>query len=230
VNSPRIVLFDIDGTLMRGAGPQHKEALVEGAHSVMGVRCTLDNIDTSGRLDRDLISLMLSNAGIAKRRIVPGMTRIMEAVQIHYAFHCRADFSGKLCPGVKDTLELLADRGIPIGLVTGNLSAIAWRKLQNAQIDHYFSFGAFAEQGTTRARLAKIALWQARRKGLAANGCSVTLIGDHANDIGAAQANGFRAVAVATGLMRADQLSQFKPDLILNTLEGASLGVIFGCE
>ena len=116
----------------------------------------------------------------------------------------------------------------PPGLVTGNLSAIAWRKLENAGIDKYFSFGAFAEQASTRARLASLAFGQARRKGLASKKSSVTLIGDHANDIGAAQANGFRSVAVATGLMQAEQLLRFNPDVVLGTLEGASEEVLFG--
>jgi phosphoglycolate phosphatase len=224
------VLFDIDGTLIRGAGPHHKEALIEGAHSVVGVRCTLENIDTAGRLDRDLITLMLLNAGVAKRRIVPKLTRIMQAVQHHYAAHCQADFSTKLCPGVSAALELLAKHAVPMGLVTGNLSAIAWRKLENARIAHHFSFGSFAEQGTTRARLAKLAVWQAKRKGLAASNCSVTLVGDHANDIAAAQANGFRAVAVATGMMERAQLLGCRPNLVLDTLEGVSMRAIFGRE
>lgn len=213
---------------MRGAGPQHRDALIEGALSVLGVRCTLEGIETSGRLDRDLIATMLLNAGVAKRRVIPNLTRIMEAVQYYYAVNCREDFSQKLCPGVTETLEMLARNGVPMGLVTGNLSAIAWRKLENARIDHHFTFGSFAEQGTTRVRLAQTAVWQAKRKGIAAHRCSVTLIGDHANDIAAAQANGFRSVAVATGMMEPDRLIRFKPDLILNTLESASLETIFG--
>ena len=228
MNSSRLVLFDIDGTLMRGAGPQHKEALVEGVRSVLGVTCTLEGIDTSGRLDRDLLWLMLVNAQVGHRKIKPNFRRIMEASQHHYHQKCRVDLSPHVCPDVKDTLELLKAEGIPLGIVTGNLSAIAWRKLELARLDGYFGFGAFAEQAKSRARLAQLAVWEAKRKGLAAKRCAVVLIGDHANDIAAAQANGFRSIAVATGVMQADQLIRFKPDLILNTLEGASIKSIFG--
>lgn len=224
----KLVLFDIDGTLMRGAGPDHKNALIAGAHSVLGVSCTLDNVDTSGRLDRDLLAIMLANAGVGKRSVAANLKRMMEASQIHYAEQCRADLTSKVCPGVREILERLNAAGIPMGLVTGNLSAIAWRKLELAGIHQYFSFGAFAEQARSRARLALIASWQARRAGLVTKGCSVTLVGDHANDIGAAQANGFRSVAVATGVMPPEQLEQFRPDLILKTLEGASVEVLCG--
>ncbi len=223
-----LLLFDIDGTLLRGAGPDHKNALIAGAHSVIGVRCTLDGVDTSGQLDRDLLTAMLTNAGVAKRRISANLRDIMEASQKHYSDKCRVDLSTKVCPGVRETLEMLVERGVPMGVVTGNLSAIAWRKLELARLNHYFSFGAFAEQARSRARLALIASWQARRSGLIARGGSVTLVGDHANDVCAAQANGFRSVAVATGAMQSEQLKRFRPDVILQTLEGASLEVLCG--
>jgi phosphoglycolate phosphatase-like HAD superfamily hydrolase len=221
-------LFDIDGTLMRGAGPHHKEALIEGARSVLDVQCTLDGVDTSGRLDRDLLAVMLQNAGVPKRKIASNLTRMMQASQHHYTLHCQIDLSRHLCPGVRETLEVLSASCIPMGLVTGNLSAIARRKLELAGIAGFFSFGAFAEEGRSRARLAKIAVSQAKKKGLASQRCRVALIGDHANDIGAAQANGFRSIAVATGVMQPEQLSRFNPDLILNTLEGATPDTIFG--
>jgi phosphoglycolate phosphatase len=213
---------------MRGAGPHHKEALIEGARTVMDVHCSLDGVDTSGRLDGDLLVLMLQNAGVAKRIIKSNLTRMMEASQHHYTLHCQLDLSAKLCPGVTQTLERLRESAIPMGLVTGNLSAIAWRKLRLAGIDHFFSFGAFAEEGATRARLARIAVLNAKKTGLASARCRVALIGDHANDIGAAQANGYRAIAVATGVMQPNELERFKPDLILNTLEGATPDTIFG--
>ena len=228
MTSRRIVLFDIDGTLMRGAGPQHKHALITAAKQVMKLDCTLDGIDTSGQLDRDLLLIMLTNAGAPKYKVIDNMTRLMEAAQHHYSVHCKADFSKSVCPGVIALLDLLTEHKIPLGLVTGNLSSIAWRKLENAGIHKHFSFGAFAEEATTRARLAKLALWHAKRKDIAAWSCQTTLIGDHANDVQAAKSNGFRSVAVATGFMPAEELSRLNPDLLLPTLEGASIKQICG--
>ncbi len=230
MNSPNIVLFDIDGTLMRGAGPQHKDALIAATKQVLRVECTLDGIDTSGRLDTDLLRLMLTNAGVNKPRISSHFRDVVEAAQHHYTVNCKVDFTPHLCPGVRETLELLTSNNIPIGLVTGNLSAIAWRKLENARIHHHFTFGAFAEEGLTRIRLAKLAAAKGRRKHFADERCAVTLIGDHANDIEAAQANGFRSIAVATGVMTADKLRELNPHLVLHNLEGANLDSIVGTE
>jgi phosphoglycolate phosphatase-like HAD superfamily hydrolase len=228
MSSRRLVLFDIDGTLLRGAGPHHKDALTEAARSVLKVDCTLDGVDTAGCLDTDLIRIMLTNAGVPQLRISAHFKRVMEQAQHHYTIHCKSDFTSKVCPGVKNALEMLTANGVPIGLVTGNLSAIAWRKLANAGIEHFFAFGAFAEEAKSRARLAKLAALKAKRNGVAAHRCSITLIGDHANDIRAAQANGFRSVAVATGMMNREQLSEYRPNLVLNTLEGLSISSICG--
>jgi beta-phosphoglucomutase-like phosphatase (HAD superfamily) len=57
------VLFDIDGTLIRHAGPHHRQALVKAVRRVTGLETTTDNIDTSGKLDRDIIREMMSRAG-----------------------------------------------------------------------------------------------------------------------------------------------------------------------
>lgn len=215
---------------MRGAGPQHKDALIEGIREVMGISCTLDGIETSGRLDRDLLTAMLDNAGVSQSQRSKYFVRVVEAAQHHYSVHCRTDFSTKLCPGVLETLHLLAKRNVPMGLVTGNLSAIAWRKLENARIAHHFAVGSFAEEGKTRHRLAQLAVFKARRQGIAHRHCSVTVIGDHANDISAAKFNRYRSVAVATGIMQRHQLSEFEPDLILDTLEGATFETICGVK
>ena len=53
--APALVLFDIDGTLLRGAGPHHKEALISGVHEITRRQTSFDGIETAGTLDRDLI-------------------------------------------------------------------------------------------------------------------------------------------------------------------------------
>ena len=59
-----LVLFDIDGTLLRRAGPHHRQALVEAVRRATGVDATTDGIPVQGMLDRDILSAMLISAGI----------------------------------------------------------------------------------------------------------------------------------------------------------------------
>jgi len=119
---------------------------------------------------------------------------------------------------VPEVLHDLQGRGAVLALVTGNLSQIAWRKMELAGLRAYFATGAFAEDGTTRARLAQVAARRAIRQGLVVRNCRVSLIGDHANDIKAAKANGFQSIAVATGLSSLEELRAAQPDILISDL------------
>jgi hypothetical protein len=66
--SPGLVLFDIDGTLLRRAGSQHREALVEAVRRASGITTTIDGIPVAGMLDRDIAGSMLRAAGASRRR------------------------------------------------------------------------------------------------------------------------------------------------------------------
>jgi phosphoglycolate phosphatase-like HAD superfamily hydrolase len=123
-----------------------------------------------------------------------------------------------VCTGVREFLEQLREHEAVLGLVTGNLSEIGWKKVELAGLRDYFSVGAFSEDGHTRAELARIAAERARTYCEEIQRCLITLIGDHANDIEAAKANGFRSVAVATGVSSADELEKFSPDILVRDL------------
>jgi phosphoglycolate phosphatase-like HAD superfamily hydrolase len=124
---------------------------------------------------------------------------------------------------VRLLLLRLSRRGIPAGLVTGNLSRIAWKKMEHAGLRHYFRFGVFAEVAHSRAALVKLALGRARREGWIDHKSRVSLIGDHPNDILAARANRIRAVAVATGLSTSDELATHGPDILVPDLRSLNL-------
>src|SRR6202043_2562396 len=104
------------------------------------------------------------------------------------------------CPGVRRMLGRLQRRGAVIGLVTGNLTRIGWRKMERAGLKPYFRFGAFAELARDRAGLVRVAIRRARRERWIGRESAITLIGDHPNDVLAAKANHIRAIAVGTGI------------------------------
>jgi phosphoglycolate phosphatase len=216
--SKSLVLFDIDGTLVRGAGPHHKSSLVEGIRRVTGVLTTLDGISTAGTLDRDLIASMLRDAGHSERRIRMSLRSIMAECQNCYVANSAVDLRGNVCAGVPEIVAQLTARGAVLGLVTGNLSQIGWRKVALAGLGERFSIGAFAEDGTTRTRLARVAARRAINLGLVTRNCRISLIGDHPNDVEAAKKNGFQAVAVATGLTSAEELLASEPDILVRDL------------
>ncbi len=212
-----LVLFDIDGTLLRRAGPHHRQALEDAVERVTGRAATTEGIPVAGMLDGQILRLMMEAAGVSRAEIGKHLPAIMEKAQGLYARRC-PDLRGKVCPGVRMVLSRLARRGVPVGLVTGNLSRIAWRKMGNAGLEGHFRFGAFAEQGRTRAALIRKAVREARQAGWIGRGALITMVGDHPNDILAARAAGVRSLAVGTGVVALDALREHAPDLLVEDL------------
>src|SRR5205085_164987 len=73
-----LILFDIDGTLVRRAGPHHREALVQGIRRVTGLTTTTEGIPVQGMLDPEIVRVMMRRAGAgatAIRTAMPGVSR-----------------------------------------------------------------------------------------------------------------------------------------------------------
>jgi phosphoglycolate phosphatase len=222
-----LVLFDIDGTLLRRAGPHHREALEKAIHHATGIETTTDGVPVQGMLDRDIVTMMLERAGASKpfvRRHMPSI--VLKAQQI-YARSC-PDLRSKVCPGARMLLYRLFRRGVVTGLVTGNLTAIGWKKMERAGLRRYLRFGAFAELARDRAGLVRIAVRQARREGWINGKSPIALIGDHPNDIRAARANGVRSIAVGTGLVGIDALAEHLPDVLVPDMRSLSMEMLIG--
>ena len=220
-----LVLFDIDGTLVRRAGPHHREALVKGIRRVTGLDTTTEGIPVQGMLDPDILTIMLRRAGVPRASIRRDLPAIQQAAERHYLRVCPA-LHDKHCPGVEPVLQRLQRRGILLALVTGNLTRIGWRKLQRAGLRDYFRFGAFGEMAHTRAGLARIAIREARRRGWLERGAPVSLIGDAPADILAARANRIRAISVKTGITPPEELEALAPDYLLRDLRGLRLRMV----
>jgi phosphoglycolate phosphatase len=213
-----LFLFDIDGTLVRRAGPHHREALVEAVRRVTGMDAPIDHVPVQGMLDPVILATMLRDAGAPATMIRREMPAILEEAQRIYLRTCPRDLKAKTTPGARATLARLRRMGVPVGLVTGNLSRIAWRKVESAGLARYLQFGAFAESAPDRAGLARLAMGEARRRGWLNGSTKVWLVGDHENDIAAAKANGIRSISVATGLSPKQDLAREEPDILIDDL------------
>jgi phosphoglycolate phosphatase len=226
--SQALVLFDIDGTLLRRAGPHHREALVEAVRKATGLETTTEGVPVQGMLDRDIVREMLRSAGASQAFIRRHMPGIVAHAQRVYALNC-PDLRRKVCPGVRMLLYRLSRRrGVTTGLVTGNLTRIGWKKMERAGLRRYLRFGAFAELASDRAGLVRIAIREARRKGWITGESPIALIGDHPNDIRAARMNRVRSIAVATGVVGAEELATHSPDVLVPDLRSLSMEMLIG--
>lgn len=221
-----IILFDIDGTLLRRSGPHHRQALVSAIRLVTGIETSNAHIPTQGMLDGDILRRMMVDAGMKSKQIASAMPAIHAAAQKEYQTTC-PDLRRKVCPGVRQFLGKLKRGKVAAGLVTGNLTDIGWRKMEQAGLRHHFTFGAFADQGRDRATLVRVALRQAKKDGFYTQQTPVALIGDHPNDVNAAKANGVRAIAVSTGMSSREELASHNPHLILDNLSSLNWEELF---
>jgi phosphoglycolate phosphatase len=215
--APALVLFDIDGTLVRRSGPHHRRALERAVREETGLATTTDGIPVHGMLDPVILAEMMRRAGASDRLIRKAMRGIIRRAEEVY-LEGGPSLLRRTCPGARSALKRLQARQIPLGLVTGNLTRIGHEKLSRAGLGGIFQFGAFGEMSKTRTGLAKIAIRQARKMGLAGPGTAISLVGDAPTDIQAAQENGIRSIAVCTGISLREELAGCGPDLLLEDL------------
>ena len=176
-------------------------------------------------LDPDILTVMMRAAGVRREATRQAMPEILKAAERYYLRVC-PELNDKHCPGVVPLLERLRRRGVLLGLVTGNLTRIGWRKLERAGLHGYFRFGAFGEMAKNRAGLARLAIREARAQGWIDRGAAVSLIGDAPQDIQAARANRIRAISVKTGITPVEELETLQPDLLLRDLRELRLRMV----
>jgi len=217
--SRRLVLFDVDGTLVtaRGAG---RQALARALVRVYGLAGAIDHYDFRGATDLRIVRDLLGGAGVPEARIAAGLADCFQA----YAGELQAiigDGRGvRILPGVPEVVRALSARAdVVVGLLTGNVEAGARVKLAPTGLWPLFRVGAFGGDDADRRRLPAIACARAHAlTGRAFSFERVTIIGDTPHDVDCARACGAVAVAVATGFHPAAELEACGPDRLFSDL------------
>lgn len=216
----RLVLFDIDGTLVdtHGAGSRSvRRALLE----VYGQTGPIDSYDFHGRTDPQIVRELMRMAGLDDREIDRGMDELwalyLERLERELE---QPGTTTEVLPGVTELLDALHEtRNDLVALLTGNIEAGARLKLGAADLWHRFDFGAYGSDHERRDRLPAIAVERARKAtGLEFTGRNVVIIGDTPFDVRCGRELGVWAVAVATGKHTAGELEAAGADIVLNDL------------
>jgi phosphoglycolate phosphatase-like HAD superfamily hydrolase len=211
-----ILLFDIDGTLVRtgGAGKAAMETALRAAFGVPEVR---DGVPYSGRTDGAIARDLLAAHGLDPS---PANVRRLQDAYLERLPAALGRRPGEVCPGVIGLLPLLAGRrDVVLGLLTGNVRAGARAKLGHFGLWDYFPCGGFGDGHHDRDDVARSAVADVRRHlGREVDPADVWVIGDTPLDVKCARAVGAKAVAVATGWHPCHELRACEPDLFLDDL------------
>lgn len=211
-----IILFDIDGTLVRTGGAG-KAAMESALAEAFGVAELHDKVPYSGRTDTAIGGDLLRVHGIDP---TPENQRRLRDAYLARLPECLRTKGGTVCPGVPELLAAVAGRpGVVLGLLTGNVRLGAQVKLGHFGLWDFFACGGFGDEHHDRDDVARAALACVREHaGRHVDPSEVWVIGDTPLDVSCARAIGANAVAVATGWHAMEELAGHNPDFIFNDL------------
>ncbi len=207
-----LLLFDIDGTLLRGAHAEHRDAVHAALLRVYGIRDpAAPPVEAAGRTDLEIARHICLLSGIDATAIDAGQEEFRAVVAEEYAQRVPDDLSARVAPGAPEALATLGAReGVLLSLVTGNLEPVARLKLRAAGIGSWFPSGqgGFGSDHEDRTMLPAIARRRAGEQGRPHPREQTVVIGDTPRDIACARADGVRCVAVAGGPYPAEALTE----------------------
>lgn len=212
----RVILFDIDGTLVRTGGAG-KAAMEDALRGTFAVREILDVVPYSGRTDRAIARDLLAAHGVPA---TPENERALRDAYLANLPGALGRTPGLVCPGVPELVAALAaEPDTLLGLLTGNVRAGAQTKLDHYGLWDHFSCGGFGDDHYDRDDVARAAVESARvTAGRDFDPRDVWVIGDTPLDVSCARAVGANAVAVATGWHPLEELAACEPDHVFADL------------
>ena len=226
----RILLWDIDGTLMRSAkNGSYKDYTIPVLEEIFGTSGRLSDMRVSGMTDLQIVFEALAETEISQDQIRAQIDRLC----VRLTEEARRVTAGngspffELLPGVRETLQTLHDHPrYRSALLTGNIAPMAQLKMELMGLDQFFTLpGAFGDESHIRRDLPALAAERIRKHlGIDLPPAHFIVIGDTPNDIDCGRHFGARTVAVGTGRFYSRaEIHASEPDAVLPDLSNTDL-------
>jgi len=217
----RLILFDIDGTLIKTGGAGEK-AFAKVCEQEFNIPNATENIRFAGRTDPAIVREFFQLFGIAP---TPEHFARFFSAYVIWLERMLLTLDGNVLPGVHELIaafRAMSHRPL-IGLLTGNIKQGALLKLTHYRLWDSFAMGAYGDDHEDRNQIAAIARDRgAKLLGTKLPGEEILVIGDTPRDVECGNAIQAKVLAVATGIFSVDQLRSCKPHWLVPNLAGVN--------
>lgn len=219
----RLVLFDIDGTLIMtdGAG---KRAMSSALQKTYNLKDGLKNIRLDGKTDPQIVREALHQCGKESLLNNQSLHDFFDAYIPLLKTEIKQSSTYQILPGVPELLDKLSTQDdIVLGLATGNIERGAQTKLHRGNLTSFFTLGGYGSDSENRTEFIRIAIKRALKDVAPPSEFIETfVVGDTPRDIIHAQRAGTRTLAVATGRYSVKSLLSYTPDFAIPNLSNTS--------
>ena len=214
---PKLILFDIDGTLVDTGGAGAR-SWAWAFQRLFDRRIDIAEHSTAGMTDPAIGRTTFTEV-MDREPTASELTRLMASYQSVLPDYVASSPDYRVLDGVGELLERLTQAGVLLGLTTGGLEAAAHAKLGRARLNHFFLVGGYGSDSEDRTTLTRAAVDRGQRMlDFPLDLGDVFVVGDTPLDIAAAEGVGAVSVGVASGRYGVDELSAAGADHVLASL------------
>jgi phosphoglycolate phosphatase-like HAD superfamily hydrolase len=213
----KTVLWDIDGTLLvtGGAGAVAWQRAFE---EKWGAEANIEEHTQAGMTDPEIAAIIFREV-IGREGSDEERASAIAAYLAHLEDAVNESSGYRIMPGIEELLPRLVERGVLLGIVTGNIESAAHIKLTRGNLNRFFAFGGYGSDSRDRTELTRKAL---ERGGAVAGSpldpTTTIAVGDTPRDVKAGHGAGIRVAAVATGSYSIAQLREAGADWALDSV------------
>jgi phosphoglycolate phosphatase len=212
------VLFDIDGTLLvtGGAGAVAWQRAFRELH---GVEVDIEEHTHAGMTDPEITEIVFREV-IGRDGTDAERAEAISGYLSHLAGAVEESRGYLVMPGIEELLPRLAEQGVLLGIVTGNIESAAHVKLARADLNRFFAFGGYGSDSRDRTELTERAIERGGEvAGHPLDRATTIAVGDTPRDVKAGHGAGIRVAGVATGAYGVEQLREAGADWALARVE-----------
>jgi len=206
----KAILFDIDGTLIKGGNKTHREAFKETFREIYGKDADINEIKYSGKTDKRILVEVLQVRGIPEADIYEKLEPAFKFMEKYFEDNSRKE-EVIINSGIEELLTRLSKRNHILGILSGNLPKIGWLKIKYAGLRHLFILGSFGNLSEDRVYLVEDSIRKIQKINPALKLKDIYVVGDTPHDIECGNISKVKTIAVATGRHPSTELRIYHP-------------------